>query len=297
MTKESIFGSYSRVTTGTLFGTVPAILQEPLGSGVRNHLQLWRKVRDMFKLRKKQNFFPRPVKMAKLKKLDEGIKFKAIHVSACVPLWAKPPPIVYKSAFDSGHAFAAALEKKGFKKLGSGSFSMVYAKEGSGKCIKVCYRLDAWMDYISWAAKKGYCGTFAPRVYSYKYFKGKGDPFYLAVMERLEGDVGNVKDDHPQAFTYRAFSWGARNEMAHANDNYMRCLEVLNPGMPQFVKDFSEFCKTKHPDFHTGNFMVRKDGSFVATDPIMGGADVYPTRLKSKDFTGLTAAPLMRLAA
>lgn len=296
MRKLNISGLSYQGTTDTQLESVPAILQEPLGSGVRNHLQLWRKVRDMFKLRKKQNFFPRPAKAVK-------VKVKALPKCPDVvwPNWNEvkpPPPIVYKSAFESGHTFAAALEKKGFKKLGSGSFSMVYAKEGSDKCIKVCYRLDAWMDYISWAAKKGYCGTFAPRVYSYKYFKGNGvDPFYLAVMERLEGDVGNVKDDHPQAFTYRAFSWGARNALAHANDNYMRCLEVLNPGMPQFVKDFSEFCKTKHPDFHTGNFMVRKDGSFVATDPIMGGADVYPTRLKSKDFTGLTAAPLMRLAA
>lgn len=261
--------------------------------------------RDMFKLRKKQNFFPRPVKVAKLNKADFN-KAKDVLKNAQVPhdIWAAncikafvPVPVVYKSAFDSGHAFAAALEKKGFKKLGSGSFSMVYAKEGSDKCIKVCYRLDAWMDYISWAAKKGYCGTFAPRVYSYKYFKGKGDPFYLAVMERLDKETGAIDDSHPQAFAYRAFTWGYRSPKAYANDNYKKCLEIMNPGMSVFVKDFAEFALTRHPDIHQGNFMVRKDGSFVATDPIMGGADVYPTRLKSKDFTGLTAAPLMRLAA
>lgn len=198
-------------------------------------------------------------------------------------------PKTYKSPFEEGKAFGHFLEKKGFKRLGSGTYSTVYGKDGSDKVLKVCHRLDAWMDYISWAAQKGYCGTYAPRVYSYKYFQGKTSPFYVAVVERLKEEVGCIDSSHPQAFTYSAFKW--MSEVEAANDNVTKCLEGLSPGLTQFSQDFRVFTKDRGcRDFHRGNFMVRKDGSFVATDPIMGHQkDPTMSRLRSNHFTRIAA--------
>lgn len=245
----------------------------------------------MFKLRKKkQNFFPRPVKV--VKEDPEKVKCKLWARNALEQLVPKP----YKSAFECGHSFGNFLEKKGFTRLGSGTYSTVFCKGDSQRVIKVCHRLDAWMDYISWSAKKGYCGTYAPRVYSYKYFEGDISPFYVAVVERLEKTACAVKDDHPMAFAYTAVKWNLQRDVA--NDNALQLLDLLSPGLTQFTTDFRDFAKTQATDLHTGNFMLRKDGSFVATDPIMGQQKETSThRLRSKDFTGLTPAPFERLAA
>lgn len=200
-------------------------------------------------------------------------------------------PKIYKSPFDCGLSFGNFLEKKGFKRLGSGTYSTVYGKDGSDKVLKVCHRLDAWMDYISWAAQKGYCGTYAPRVYSYKYFKGKTSPFYVAVVERLKEEVGCLDNTHPQAFTYNAIKFLSYPPAEAVNDNIKQCLEGLSPGINQFTTDFNAFSKNRAMDFHRGNFMVRKDGSFVATDPIMGHQkDPTMSRLRSNHFTNVRLA-------
>lgn len=230
-------------------------------------------------------------------KLRRRNKIKPPPVPLDLPIWggknglfdAFVEKTTYKSPFEEGKAFGHFLEKKGFKRVGFGTYSTIYGKDGSDKVLKVCHRLDAWMDYISWAAQKGYCGTYAPRVYSYKYFPGKTSPFYVAVVERLEKEVGEIDQGHPQAFTYSAFKWMSAVEAA--NDNVKKCLEGLSPGLTQFTQDFRDFSKTRAHDFHRGNFMVRKDGSFVATDPIMGHQkDPTMSRLRSNHFTQVRLA-------
>lgn len=231
-----------------------------------------------FKLRRRNKILNKPVPPV----LPAGGKIFSIF---------NHEPKTYKSPFEEGKAFGHFLEKKGFKRLGSGTYSTVYGKDGSDKVLKVCHRLDAWMDYISWAAKKGYCGTYAPRVYSYKYFKGKTAPFYVAVVERLDKEVGGIDASHPQAFTYHAIKFLTYPAPEQAlNDNVKQCLEGLSPGINQFAADFNQFGAEHSKDFHRGNFMVRKDGSFVATDPIMGHQkDPTMSRLRSNHFTRIAA--------
>lgn len=296
-------GSFCLATTAIRCVSAPDRL--PASLDIAPKLKLWQKARDMFKLRRKKNkqaFFPRPAKPEKALKPEGFQKAREELQKAKEELWAanvidcfkpKQPPEC-KSPFECGISFGNFLEKKGFKRLGSGTFSTVFCKGDSQRVIKVCHRLDAWMDYIAWSAKKGYCGTYAPRVYSYKYFKGITSPFYVAVVERLEKTYGMVEDQHPQAFAYTAFKWN----LQHSNDNAQQLLDLLSPGLSKFTVDVKDFAKNHSLDLHSGNFMVRKDGSFVATDPIMGHQQFVSTnRLRTKDFTGSFAAPLERLAA
>lgn len=61
------------------------------------------------------------------------------------------------------YQFLKRLEKHGYEKLGSGSFSSVWAKPGNSKVLKVgIVANDAWLQYIEWAMSKGLCRQSCP---------------------------------------------------------------------------------------------------------------------------------------
>jgi len=193
-----------------------------------------------------------------------------------------------KKAFDNAEGFIKALEKRGFKRLGSGAFSTVLAKDGSKRVLKVIRRPDGWINYVHWAAQIGEAGHFAPKVFSYKKIKLRKGEIALASMERLEYTLDDAPVEHAlkilPALIYRA----DKNQMA------AQFVETLAPGLPEFLKKMVvkwNATQTWDFDLHEGNLMVRADGSFVIVDPVSRGEEGF-TRLKEGDFG---PPPLWRL--
>lgn len=187
--------------------------------------------------------------------------------------------------FDTSSTFVEALGKKGYKYLGSGAYSTVMGKEGSDKVLKILRQPDddGWLPYVKWASVNGYAGNFAPKVYSYKYIKGRGENFALASMERLEDTklhglkvVANLAD----------------NSTCNDDQTAKKALDVVTPGLSDFmahlIKEFP--VKESHIDLHGGNFMARKNGSIVVVDPVATPPKVNRRRLKAGDFSPALAA-------
>lgn len=212
---------------------------------------------------------------------------KKLHAPSTFPgRFSTPGEKWVSSTFASGFGFEKSLEKRGWKKLGAGAFSSVWARsETSTRVLKVTRRPDNWIDYIVWAAKNGYTGKFAPMVYSYKRVKGKKADFLLSVVERMDKTLSHVERKEDAKLTSSLFHTYAYSENLMAGV----FLDEMEPGLADFtLKLHREFKQSL--DLHEGNLMVRPNGSFVVTDPVAWGEPKAANRLKAKDFTfaGLT---------
>lgn len=183
--------------------------------------------------------------------------------------------------FNDGRSFVRALEKRGFVQLGSGTYSTVLGKPGSDRVIKVTHKSDGWIDYVTWGAKMG--SPFVPKVFSYKKISGKKKDFYVAIMERLEYTLYKTPGDHALSILPDLINKG-ENPMA------ARFIDVLAPGLNGYMKDLRSEFPAEDIDLHRGNYMIRKDGSFVVTDPIAAKSQGDYNRLKAGDFS---PAPLL----
>lgn len=188
-------------------------------------------------------------------------------------------PEVNKNPFRDGYSFCHRLEKKGWKLLGSGAHSKVFAKDTmkdgpSKKVIKVGCSGDSWMRYVLWGRKNGYEGTFVPKVHSYKYFKKGG--FYVALVERMER-CSSEEDKEKDTVLLKLFRHANRNDYAKASMNF------LEKGCGDFARTLVQAANDNRwsLDIHGGNFMVRKDGTFVATDPVNFHDDTPTERIRA----------------
>lgn len=206
--------------------------------------------------------------------------------------WVDPPP---GGRFGTAYRMIEALEKKGFKRLGSGHYSTVLGHPKSpDKVIKITRHQDNWIDYVKWAAEKGYAGGFGPRVYSWKKFPSG---WSWAVVERMERCVGEsyedvfdssanssvgcssgTDDDYAVIFSLLDFAAGG-NTMAKVY------AEDLCPGALDYLTELRKAMRAG--DVRAANTMVRKDGSLCFTDPCCGESNVTTTRLRSGDFSPL----------
>lgn len=187
-----------------------------------------------------------------------------------------------KKAFDNAEGFIKALERRGFKRLGSGVFSTVLAKDGQKRVIKVVRRPDGWINYVHWAAQIGEAGHFAPKVFSYKKIKGRVTDFSVAVMERLEYTLSDAPEEHALKILPDLLYRAEKNDMAQS------FADVLAPGLMDFMKKMGEQWKIpiQNFDLHGGNLMVRANGGFVVVDPVSRGKDEF-LRLREGDFAPL----------
>lgn len=181
--------------------------------------------------------------------------------------------------FYDGASFIKALEKRGFKHLGSGAFATVLAKDGSDKVIKVIRRPDGWINYVHWAAQAGEAGHFAPKVFSYKKIKGKKRDFAVAIVERLQYTLEDAPNEHALKLIPQLVWRAEENAMA------AKFVEQLAPGLMNYLKKMGAHWKipVQNFDLHDGNLMLRKDGSFVVVDPVSRGEEVF-NRLREGDF-------------
>lgn len=193
--------------------------------------------------------------------------------------------VARKLALKSPYGFIDALQAKGFERLGSGYFSEVVGHPDSDKVMKIIYRpqTDGWLDYVKWAADNGFAGKFAPQVYSYKLIKSNADPeraFGVAVMERLKKTITETDIESDVKAVGALFG-----PAILGNPLSKILLDTVQPGLVDFGKALKkEF--PKNLDVHGANMMVRKDGSFVITDPVAQlDSKVAKLRLRRKDFS------------
>jgi len=227
-------------------------------------------------------------KKKKAKRLGQAIaEFAFINA---FPFAKKAEDSEKKSRFANAHRMIDALEKKGFKVLGAGHYSTVLAHpKCSDKVIKVTRTPDNWIDYVKWAAEKGYAGGFAPRVYSWKKFPSG---WSWAVMERMERTLDSGYDWRDSDDEYSEKDYKGEHDftlifslLSHArNGNTMAqvYIEDLAPGTFAFVKDLTSVMRAG--DIRGANTMVRKDGSLCFTDPCAGTSKLTTTRIRSGDF-------------
>lgn len=180
-------------------------------------------------------------------------------------------PFQKRKPWERGYLFGEWLAKKGFSHLGSGANSQVYGKAGQARVIKVGSAGDNWMSYVLWGRQMGYEGKFVPKVYSYKWYP---NGFYVAVVERMERTTGagsGKKDLDP--ILLDLFNKGRRG-----NEYALLAMDALVPGLDRFAVDLVKAANDNSWgwDDHGGNFMVRADGSWVATDPIHDRSSVPP---------------------
>lgn len=181
------------------------------------------------------------------------------------------------NAFKNADGFIKALMAKGYKEIGSGYYSSVLAHPNSDKVIKVSKRAhsDGWIDYVKWADSKGYAGTFAPLVHSYKFIKTRErgywswddenkdqNGFGIAVMERLDKTLHKVHETRNAKF----FGEAVKFTLNYNNELSAKFVDQYVPGFNKFLIELRQ--EFKSLDIHDGNFMVRKDGSLVVTDPV-----------------------------
>ncbi len=195
-----------------------------------------------------------------------------------------------KKTFDNAEGFIKALERRGFKRLGSGAFSTVMAKDGQKRVIKVIRRPDGWINYVVWAAKIGEAGRFAPQVFSYKKIKGNVKDFAVAIVERLEYTLEDTPEDHALKILPEMLWRAEKNPMAQ------KFTELLAPGLVDYLKKMGEQWKITYDNFdlHAGNLMVRANGTFVVVDPVSRGEEGY-IRLRAGDLTPAVALKLLAL--
>lgn len=191
----------------------------------------------------------------------------------------KPAPLVRDpKRFDDCGTYSKGLRNHGFDHLGGGAYGSVYGKLGKDRVIKVLRRPseDGWFDYVKWANENGYGGSFAPKLFSYKYHKGHGkdDGYAVAVMERLASSRENPKHN-----IMRTMANYAVDNNPFAKD----VLEQAQPGFGKFLEEMRSHFGRASYDLHGGNFMVRGD-QLVLTDPIAGKVDLSRRRLRRADF-------------
>lgn len=204
--------------------------------------------------------------------------------------WVDPPKA---GRFGTAHQMIKALEKKGYKHLGSGHYSTVLGHPKSpDKVIKVTRYQDNWIDYVKWAAENGYAGTFGPKVYSWKKFPAG---WSWAVVERMSHCVAEGYDDYCGC----SDSSCCPRETRGKSDDYEIIFTLLNsaqrgnlmaqvyvddlcPGAFEYISKLQSAMRAG--DIRAANTMIRKDGSLCFTDPCAGESKVASTRFKERDF-------------
>jgi hypothetical protein len=159
------------------------------------------------------------------------------------------------------HQFRSRLRKRGYHEIGAGMYGCVMAHpDKPDKVIKVGKGDDCWPLYIQWAAEHGELGKRAPNVTSLKVIntsQGEDATFYVAVMERLVCTAEQARRDN-EFVTYK--------DVLAPVSSY-----PLPPDWRDYVAEVTSATGGTR-DIHAGNWMVRKDGTIVLTDPVSGSS-------------------------
>lgn len=155
------------------------------------------------------------------------------------------------------HAYQDWLLKHGFERIGAGTHAGIFAKPGHDRVIKIGHDGDGWAAYIQWAANNGYMGTLAPMVYRFKSHNG----FYVAVVERLVCTL----------CSYSALNRSNPEQLKVMQYAETCTYDFITPD-PTIHSEIFKFVRALKAadmvnDLHPANYMLRKDGQLVFTDP------------------------------
>jgi hypothetical protein len=192
--------------------------------------------------------------------------------------------------------YGAALERRGFVRIGGGYFSEVYAKPGSRRVIKVCQGKadDGWLAYAVWCRSNP--SPFAPTVHRIKWHGDR--TFFVAVIERLDMTVRDISDlygasicavlDHPRAPKHHkrliAMAEIADRVTAYGKDEGWSHYDQRKWGLRENDDEIDaliDYCDRIHRAFkgifafdcHRSNCMFTEAGRFVITDPLSFSRD------------------------
>lgn len=199
--------------------------------------------------------------------------------------------ILQNTKWDSPTKLKTWLTSNGFKKIGGGVFSSVFAKPSHNRVVKISMRGDeCWLKFAKWFLTK-HNNPHVPNVPWLKEYtgkrKGKEEVFFVTVIEKLEPYstkiMREIKDPVPlAALLFHGYldpsnRRAIRKHLATLGfDNNEEIKELLTE------KHDHNFLKTLHQikkiggascanDLHIGNFMFRRsNNALVITDPLAG---------------------------
>lgn len=176
----------------------------------------------------------------------------------------------------SQQAYGKILEKAGYKKLGSGAFGYVYAKEGSDKVIKLGGIDDGWLSYGKMVLKKHKDNPHAPKIDYIKVMHEGSKPWYMAKMERLYHLYSEDKYREAQKLYSNLISFAFEGEgklSARGREWYVKARKkkMLSGDLFNLVADIkNDIYPFFSQDLNANNGMARADGTLVITDPASG---------------------------
>ncbi len=223
-----------------------------------------------------------------------------VAAQACADAARQARKIAYRSRDDGYKRVTKFLASRGFSKIGRGAFSEVWGKNDHPTVWKINFSADRWPDYIAWAMKEGFSGTYAPKVHALKRFK---QDFYVAIVDRLRelkrydekdqrtGEAELVDDLASEIHTEvdivkntkEKRRWSSSPYLVSRRQSRQDDLERFNPGIGEFVKKFARDFGKVQLDLHRGNFMINPDGRVVLTDPITGDPTNETNKVRIKN--------------
>ena len=180
---------------------------------------------------------------------------------------------------DVDHRIKITLRKKGYQFLGAGVDQEAYLEPGTGYVLKIFgtqegsknFTKDQKM-FFKWAkfCMKHQNNPFLPRFYGYESFKFKGDMYLQIRTEQLFTNEKLQKAVSELGGQTEFPSWEGRVTKA---EEKIILAAVKTPERMELLKWtldklYRKGQKSKYSwDLHSGNIMVRKDGTPVINDP------------------------------
>lgn len=183
-----------------------------------------------------------------------------------------PKPAHWSDTFKTPERFMSKLQKRGFKRLGSGAYSTVWGKPGSDKVIKVCRRAesDGYPMFAAWAHANP--SPYLPRIHSFK----RHADWYVVVLDRMEQTVSatsreeGLREATGMLWEYTRTGGGNR-KAGVLRQAIMNAVFTSLPGIKEMLEALhDEFEGLAHFDMHDENWMLSKDGQLVLIDPLSG---------------------------
>lgn len=159
------------------------------------------------------------------------------------------------------------------KYLGSGVNGRAY-KIDNDEIIKVFYRDDAYRYYIKKLSKLKEQNSFAPCINYVLKLKGTYETAYMVSMERLiEVTELKSKKERNEFYNFQNLI------QDYVEDRLGFPKKIIDPIFPKELTDIVEIIETGTKrylfanDLHAGNVMIRTNGQYVITDPMVGDLD------------------------
>ena len=176
------------------------------------------------------------------------------------------------------------LKKKGFKRMGTGSFAVTLSKPELPYIIKIPYKRDN-----SWYAFASYCTTHRnnPHLPKIQFLqKLTGSKFFVAAVEKLEMLHTKIRDTYALTSMLAHMEGGVQNPRS-LKQIFDNCIEqalppdrpwyetTLFPQLDGLSKTVQELSKSgRDMDLHDENVMLRGD-TLVIQDPWYSWEDDY----------------------